>query len=60
MFLEMRRLSNKLPTPGVGIMQLERMDEAMVAFSRVLAINDEEQDDDICWVCPGPGPILYL
>lgn len=26
---------------GVGLMQLERMDEAMVAFSRVLSINDE-------------------
>lgn len=29
-------------TLGVGLMQLERMDEAMVAFSRVLAINDED------------------
>lgn len=27
---------------GVCLMQLDRMDEAMVAFSRVLSINDED------------------
>ncbi|CAE7802709.1 ttc27 [Symbiodinium microadriaticum] len=29
-------------TLGVGLMQLERMEEAMIAFSRVLSINDED------------------
>ncbi|CAJ1400036.1 unnamed protein product [Effrenium voratum] len=29
-------------TLGVGLMQLERMEEAMVAFSRVISINDED------------------